>query len=56
LEVVFDSLLDYGHIENAVDTRALARVLLQAHLYDVFESERISFWQGRILMMADLDA
>ena len=56
LQVVADALLDYWHVQNAVDRWSLAWTLLQAHLYDVFEGEGVPFWQRWVLALTDLYA
>ena len=54
LQVILYALLDQGHVQNGVDRGALARVLLQAHLHDVFEGPGVAFWEWRILVIAYL--
>ena len=55
-QIVLYSLLDQGHVQNGIDRGALARILLQAHLYDIFEGPRVVFWKWRVLALAYLRA
>lgn len=54
LQVVFNALLNDGHVEDAVYAWALTRILLQAHLHDVFKRKGVGFGQGWILLLTDL--
>ena len=56
LQVIFYALLDQGHIQNGVDRWTLARVLLQAHLHDIFEGPGVAFRKRRVLALAYLHA
>ena len=46
-EIVLNSSLDDGDVQNLSNARAGARCLLKALLNDVFERERVCFWQWR---------
>ena len=54
LQVMLYSLLDQGHVQHAVDCGALTRVLLQAHLNDVFEGPGVAFGKWWVLVLANL--
>ena len=54
LQIILNSLLDQGHVQHPVDCGALTRVLLQAHLHDVFEGPGVAFWKWRVLALAYL--
>ena len=54
LQVILYALLDQRHVQNGVDRGALARVLLQAHLHDVFEGPGVAFGKRRVLVIAYL--
>ena len=49
LQVILDALLDQWHVQDGVDVWALAWVLLQAHLHDIFKWPGIGFRQRWVL-------
>ena len=47
-EIVLNSSLDDRDVQNLSNAWPGARCLLKALLYDVFERERVCFWEWRV--------
>ena len=47
-EIVFNSSLDDRDVQDLGDARSRTRCLLKTLLYDIFERERVCFWEWRV--------